>query len=157
MTDIKKTISAGGVVRKIVSGKAYIVLTREPERPAWVLPKGHQEEGETLEQAAAREVKEETGLEDVEIVKKLGTKQRLSYEGDEYKTIHYFLFDCFGETTLPKECVDVDKILRPEWFPIDNLPQLFWQEQKDLLQENLKIIMAYGKQRNNHKTSPADY
>lgn len=144
MQSVKKTISAGGVVRKVVDGKAYIVLTKEPDRASWVLPKGHQEKGETLEQTAVREVKEETGLGNIKILKKLGIKQRLSYVKDEYKTIHYFLFDCVGEATLPEECIDVDKILKPKWFSIDNLPELFWQEQKDIIKENLNIIKTYG-------------
>lgn len=144
MQMVKKTISAGGIARKVVDEKVYIVLTKEPKRANWVLPKGHQEKGETLEQTAVREVKEETGLENIKIVKKLGTKERLSYEKDEYKTIHYFLFDCIGETVLPKQCIDVDKILKPKWFPVDDLPKFFWKEQKDIIKENLKIIRTYG-------------
>lgn len=144
MKSVKKTISAGGIARKLVDDKIYIVLIKEPDRANWVLPKGHQEKGETLEQTAIREVKEETGLENIKIVKKLGIKQRLSYIKDEYKTIHYFLFDCIGEAILPKECVDIDKILKPKWFPVYNLPELFWQTQKDIIKENLNIIKTYG-------------
>lgn len=144
MEMVKKTISAGGIARKVVDDIVYIVLTKEPDRTNWVLPKGHQEDGETLEQTAIREVEEETGLDNIKIVKKLGVKQRHSYAKDEYKTIHYFLFDCLKETTLPKECIDFDKILEPRWFPIDNLPELFWQTQKDIIQENFNTIKTYG-------------
>lgn len=144
MKDVKKTISAGGVVRMVVKSKVFIVLINEPERPAWVLPKGHQEKGETLEQAAIREVEEETSLKRIRIIKKLGIKQRLSFERDEYKTIHYFLFDCHSSAALPKQCVDDDKIKIPKWFPIDNLPKLFWKEQEDIIKENLNIIKTYG-------------
>lgn len=48
MKDIKKTISAGGIVRNVINGKIHIVLIKETERPNWLLPKGHQEKGETI-------------------------------------------------------------------------------------------------------------
>lgn len=144
MKDVKKTISAGGIVRNVINDKIYIVLIRETERPNWLLPKGHQEKGETIEQTAIREVKEETGLENIKILKKLGIKKRLSYIEDEYKTIHYFLFECLKSTTLSSECIDAEKILKPKWFSIDDLPEFFWQTQKDIIKKNLNIIKTYG-------------
>jgi len=38
----------------------------------WALPKGHIEKKESVAQAAAREISEETGLKKIKIVKKLG-------------------------------------------------------------------------------------
>ena len=141
MQNIKKTISAGGIVRKIINNKVYIVLAREQEKKSIILPKGHQEPGETIEETAIREVKEETGLEKIKIIKKLGIKHRLSYKKDEHKTIHYFLFNSIGPTKLPKKRIDGDIILMPKWFPIDKLPGFFWREQKEIIEENLNIII----------------
>ena len=139
MDNLKQTVSAGGVVRKFIGGKVYIILTYDSTRYSWVLPKGHIEQGETIEEAAIREVKEETGLEDVKIVRKLGIHQRKSFEGDEWKTIHYFLFDTSDNKELRK-VMDDDVELTPKWFPVGDLPSLFWQEQKELIQENLEVI-----------------
>lgn len=63
--------SAGGVVfRK--TGQGYeIVAVNRARHSDWSLPKGHIEEGETQEQAAIREVKEETGL-DAKIIEPIG-------------------------------------------------------------------------------------
>lgn len=53
--------SAGGVVFRVVEGRALFLLIRDSYRN-WGFPKGHLESGEEPEQAAIREVAEETGL-----------------------------------------------------------------------------------------------
>ena len=140
MPDLKRTISAGGVVRKFENGEIFIALVRNVGRPDWVLPKGHIEKNETIKAAAIREIREETGLKNIAITKKLGAKKRLSFEKDEYKTIHYFLCDWGGGEELSEKIVDGTDELKAGWFPIDNLPKLFWPEQKEIIQENLQII-----------------
>lgn len=139
--NIKKGISAGGVVRKIINNEVYIVLIKEADMPdhIWVLPKGHQEKNETLEQTAKREIREETGLTNLKIIQKLGIKKRLSYEKDELKTIHYFLFDC-EDRNSPETAEDEGKIMQVKWFPLQGLPKLFFQEQREIISENLDII-----------------
>src|SRR5690242_13571766 len=62
-----ETMKAGCV---IVNDAEEVLLVSDLEGKIWQFPKGHAEEGETLEQVAIREVKEETGC-DVEIVKQL--------------------------------------------------------------------------------------
>lgn len=53
------------------AGRILLALWNEGARPAWTVPGGGVEEGETPEQAAVREVREETGY-DVELVRLLG-------------------------------------------------------------------------------------
>lgn len=62
--------AAGGLVE---NAAGEILMMRR--RGWWDLPKGHVEEGETHEQAALREVAEETGLHQVGIIRPLGTTQ----------------------------------------------------------------------------------
>lgn len=70
----------------------------EQKYQAWSLPKGHVDPGETDEQAAIREIYEETGLEQVELVRPLGEYERYKIAKDggddtsERKTIVIFLF-----------------------------------------------------------------
>jgi len=71
---IRKTkleISSGGVVfRKTESGLKILLIKDSYGR--WTLPKGKIEQGETPQDAAIREIQEETGLTNLKIVDKLG-------------------------------------------------------------------------------------
>lgn len=68
----EKLTHAGGVVRAERDRGTAFLLTRASRPPYdWVLPKGHIEAGESPEQAARREVLEETGV-DAEIVRLVG-------------------------------------------------------------------------------------
>ena len=54
--------AAGGVVRRRVDGRTETVLVHRPRYDDWSLPKGKLHDGESFEEAALREVREETGL-----------------------------------------------------------------------------------------------
>jgi ADP-ribose pyrophosphatase YjhB (NUDIX family) len=88
------TESAGGVV---LNG-AGLVLMVSQHGTSWSLPKGHVEAGEGLLEAARREIHEESGVSDLELVRPLGSysRHRLGRDGEEeeseLKTIHLFLF-----------------------------------------------------------------
>src|SRR5690606_37487395 len=58
--------SAGGIVFRARDGVPHVLLIRDPYRN-WGLPKGHLENGEDEAAAALREVREETGLEHLEL------------------------------------------------------------------------------------------
>ena len=88
------TVSAGGVVLD-AAGRVLLV---SQHGTSWSLPKGHVEEGEDLLDAARREIYEESGVRQLELVRSLGsyTRHRLGRDGGEdaaeLKTIHLFLF-----------------------------------------------------------------
>jgi 8-oxo-dGTP pyrophosphatase MutT (NUDIX family) len=90
----EQELSAGGVV---VRGAQTIVIvpTRRGAQGQRVLglPKGHVDPGETPEQAAAREVREEAGVE-AELVGKLGDVRYFYQRGGKriFKRVRFFLF-----------------------------------------------------------------
>jgi len=100
------TSSAGGIVLNS-EGRVAVVSQRGV---SWSLPKGHIEEGEDPLAAALREIYEETGLSDLELVRKLGSYDRYRLGADgreeaaELKTIHMFLF-----TTPETDLAPVDE------------------------------------------------
>jgi 8-oxo-dGTP pyrophosphatase MutT (NUDIX family) len=64
--------SAGGVVARSIGGEPHVLLIRDPYRN-WGLPKGHVENGEGMADAALREVREETGLDELVLGQELDT------------------------------------------------------------------------------------
>jgi mutator protein MutT len=92
----RREFSAGGVVVKDASEVIVIVPTRRSADGARVLalPKGHVDPGETPEQAAEREVREETGVT-ARLVERLG-ETRYWYRRDGRtigKSVLFFLFE----------------------------------------------------------------
>lgn len=94
---------AGGVV---LGDVGTIALVRNRKETKWFFPKGHVDEGETDEEAARREIEEETGLSNLETIDDLGTYLRPkilpdnSYDESVTKEIHMFLFAATPHATL---------------------------------------------------------
>lgn len=63
-------LSAGAVVVHEPSGEFLLIHLADEDR--WCLPKGHVDPGESLQQAARREIAEETGLDPVELREEIG-------------------------------------------------------------------------------------
>ena len=92
--------SAGGLVIERSSGAAQAAVIARRNRAGrleWCLPKGHLEGEETPEEAAVREIAEETGIHG-EIVRQLGTIDYW-FTGDDrrvHKVVHHFLLQATG-------------------------------------------------------------
>lgn len=91
--------AAGGVV--IRENGAWFLLLERPGRRELRLPKGHIEKGETREQAAVREVQEETGYAEVTILADLGSYTHTFYDylkdREVTRTESYFLMQLDSE------------------------------------------------------------
>ena len=129
-------VSAGGLVVDS-SGKLGLLIGRKDvkdlsgKRILWSLPKGHIEEGETPEEAALREVHEETGIQS-KIEKSLGVIDFWFMAGGKriHKTVHHYLFRENGGALLAQE-TEVDEVA---WFPLSEIvDRLAYPDEKKLL------------------------
>jgi 8-oxo-dGTP pyrophosphatase MutT (NUDIX family) len=86
-------LAAGAVVVHRESGQVVLLYHRTQDR--WALPKGHVDPGESLRQTALREVREETGLADVELDDEIAEVSYRFYNPDRALNIEkvsvYFL------------------------------------------------------------------
>jgi 8-oxo-dGTP pyrophosphatase MutT (NUDIX family) len=87
--------SAGGVIVRRNGVEPYVLLIRDPYEN-WGLPKGHLEPKETPVQAATREVAEETGLTQLDILDSLPTIDWYFRDRGQlvHKFCHFFLIEC---------------------------------------------------------------
>jgi ADP-ribose pyrophosphatase YjhB (NUDIX family) len=126
--------SAGGLVvdlnREVPCG-ALIGRTDRQGRLLWSLPKGHIEAGETAEQAAVREVEEETGISGV-ILGELGTIDFWFVADGRriHKTVrHYLMRRTGGE--LSDADIEVDEVA---WVPLPEIRgQLAYPDERGLV------------------------
>ena len=131
--------AAGGVVARRASAQILIALAREKQRADYVLPKGHVEAGEQLEAAARREIMEETGLQELQLLESLGSAERLDFSRRAWKITHYFLYLTAETDGVPTDAAHHSGVW---WFALQALPQLFWPEQQALLADNCARIEA---------------
>jgi 8-oxo-dGTP diphosphatase len=97
--------AAGGVVRRRVDGQVRTVLVHRPRYDDWSFPKGKLLEGESFEEAARREVLEETGLE-CRIDDELPTSRYVDQHG-EPKIVRYWAMETLnGHALHPTDEVD---------------------------------------------------
>ena len=143
--------SAGGIVARIEDGRIYVALVGELGLTERVLPKGGVEPGESLEEAACREIEEEAGLSSLELIEELGVRERLSYDKICWITTYYFLFVTEQVEGTP---TDVEHHYELAWHPIGALPALFWPEQRELIETNRDEIVGLIKQGSCQKKVP---
>lgn len=135
---MKKATSSGGVIVKLINNIPHVLLIQTHSYDDWYLPKGHVENTESLEETAIREIAEETGITNIKIIHKLGQEERYVESLDEYKTIHYFLVTT-PKDSEPKETVD-NKDCDLKWFPVDQLPKMYWPNQEKIITDNIELI-----------------
>ena len=104
---------AGGVV----THQERVLVLRSARYSDLRLPKGHIEDGESPEQAARREVGEESGYTDLEVIADLG-EQTVEFDANDQHTIrheHYYLMRLHSTRQEPRELADLK--FTPEWMP----------------------------------------
>lgn len=129
-------VSAGGLVIDFSGTKGLLIGRIDQKDTArtrllWSLPKGHIEQGETPEEAALREVMEETGIES-QISRSLGIIDFWFMAGGKriHKTVHHYLFREVGGLLAP-QVTEVDEVA---WFPLPEIiERLAYPDEKKLI------------------------
>jgi 8-oxo-dGTP pyrophosphatase MutT (NUDIX family) len=114
-----RATSAGGVVVSFERDRPSLVVgmrRRARDAVTWTLPKGTPDPGETVEETALREVREETGLE-VRILEPLPSiEYDFVQDGTRiHKTVHYFLMEPTGGDLARHD----HEFERVRWVPFD--------------------------------------
>jgi 8-oxo-dGTP pyrophosphatase MutT (NUDIX family) len=126
--------SAGGLVLDLAAAVPRAALIGRLDRRGrllWSLPKGHVEPGETAEDAAVREVEEETGIRG-RVLAPLGTVDFWFVTEDRrvHKTVHHFLLEARGGQ-LSDADVEVTEVA---WVPLPDLARrLAYADERRLL------------------------
>jgi 8-oxo-dGTP pyrophosphatase MutT (NUDIX family) len=125
-----------------VNGITEVALIQPRERAAWALPKGFIESGETPENAALRETREETGLlgtieAKIDTIKYSYTAKWEEPPARIFKIVTFFLLRFTGGDTNDHD----HEVERVEWFPVDEaIKQASYSQEKDILKKAKHLI-----------------
>ena len=113
----QRETSAGGVVYRLADGEPLVLLIRDSYQN-WGFPKGHVERGERAEDAALREVQEETGLRHLEVRGAIETIEwYFRFRGKLiHKVCHFYLMETSDTDTSPQAA---EGITACQWVTFD--------------------------------------
>ena len=140
---MNKEFSYGAVIYKKIDEHTLFLLVYSNRNKTWGFPKGHIEPDETTENAALREIKEETGLTQLRIID--GFRQeniystlsnRGQYKGQPIEK-HSIYFLC--ETAQTSIVVDQHEISDYRWVELE-------EAESFLTFESLRVILRNAKQ-----------
>ena len=141
LVEASEETSAGGLVLDRSEPEIRAALIGKLDRRGrlmWSMPKGHIEPGETREQAAIREVREETGLEG-EILAELGAVDYSFVSNGKriHKTVHHFLM----QRTGGEISTDDAEVAAVELVPISELNErLVYADERSLLDRVTELL-----------------
>jgi 8-oxo-dGTP pyrophosphatase MutT (NUDIX family) len=138
----EQQVSAGGVVYRKKGAGVQVAIIKVGPIIRWQLPKGIVDEGETPEQAAVREVREETGL----VAKIEATLEKIEYwyvSGGKtgriryHKFVHFYLMKYRSGKTDDHD----HEVLEARWVPIlDALRMLSFESERKLVEKAREMI-----------------
>jgi len=135
--ELSKVAQAGAIAFKVIDHAPQILLVRAKKTPQdWIFPKGHIESGESAEDAARRELKEEAGV----IGKPVALIGSLEFEsGEETVDVAYYLFEFSADVPRIE-----DREIR--WCEYDEaLSLLSHRDAAALLEKALPQIESHGR------------
>lgn len=111
-----------------------LLVKQFAHRNVWGMPKGHLNAGETREQCAVREVKEETGV-DITLTGERMPDITYDYD-DEIKTVVSYVATASGASSEPRHDDPNNEVADARWFPADELPKIMFT-QRSIINETV--------------------
>ena len=135
----RRELSSGGVVIRRRDGRVEYLLV-EDSYGRWALPKGKVESRESPEQAALREVREETGLSDLTIRAALPTVEYVYTDPGGmlvFKIVHFFLIEAPPDA---QPAPDRNEIGDARWFDARGMLEHFgYDNSQELLRRAIEL------------------
>lgn len=145
ISEVVREPTAGGIIyRRNTATKDIEILLIQDAKDRWTIPKGHIEEGETAKETAEREIREETGLQQMKVLNWLG-KINFRYRRASslvLMTTEIFLVKALGKTDdlKPEEWMNGIR-----WFPAtEALDKIEYEDIGKIILLGLKKIRQTG-------------
>jgi 8-oxo-dGTP pyrophosphatase MutT (NUDIX family) len=139
-------VSSGGVVFRGSGNDAKVVIIQTASEHRWQLPKGLIDAGETVEEAAIREVREESGIdaEIIELADEIEYWFTASYHGERrryHKMVHFFVMNY-----LSGRVEDHDhEVAEARWLSVpEALKLLHFKTERDVVEKAAKIYSNHN-------------
>ena len=137
-------VSAGGVVYRGAGTSVEIAIVQVVSEMRWQLPKGIIDEGETSEEAAIREVREEAGVE-AELVAPIDTIEywfTADHDGERrryHKFVHFFLMSYKSGDIADHD----DEVAESRWVTIERaLEMLDFKSERAIVEKAAAMISS---------------
>ena len=140
---MKKDFAFGVIVFYEENGKVYFLVLQQVQGH-WSFPKGHAEEGESKLETALRELKEETGIDKVELISNnvmINEEYVIKKEGKEdiHKTVEFFI----GETSEKNILIQENEIFDHKWITVDDDDSLTYESSKRIINKANQLVRNY--------------
>jgi 8-oxo-dGTP diphosphatase len=139
-------LSAGGVVYRKNDANVEVIIVQVVPELRWQLPKGVIDEGETREQAALREVREEAGV-DADIIDFLETSEywfTVKRDGEPkrcHKFVHFYLMKYRSGDVRDHD----HEIAEARWVPVETaIDMLAFDSDREVVRKANAIIARLG-------------
>ena len=132
--------SCGAIVYRKYHGNTEILLVRHIKSGYWSFPKGHVEEGETEEETARREIKEETGLD---VLLDTGFRETVTFspKRNTKTTVVYFVGMATSHELVPQQ----EEISELRWHEIGQAISVLTYENDKMIVSKAKAFIALMK------------
>jgi 8-oxo-dGTP pyrophosphatase MutT (NUDIX family) len=141
---VKREFSAGGVLVRRLRGRWHLAAIRPAGKPEglWALPKGNVGRGERPEEAALREVAEETGAEG-RPVKKLGDVRYVyTWAGERiFKVVSFYLVRYSSGRLGRLPPAHAHEVAEARWLPLQEAPTLLaYKGEREMAEKALAVM-----------------